>query len=170
MSVPPAHRKTVTKLAALTVAILTVVAMIYFVLIASAKTLACQENLNRIYQSLEMYELAHGSLPRLAFYAEEPLSDPESICVALESYGLTPETFICPSAHALVAETGLTYIWNTRLNGRSMQEFYEKQWMLVEIEAISSEVSGPHFGSCQVLYTDGSIERARNPADVLELW
>jgi len=170
MSASPSHRNTITKLVILASLILLLVGVMYLVLIASSKTLACRENLARIYQSLEMYELAHGSLPRLAFFAEEPRSDSESICVVLESYGLSPETFVCPSAHPLVAKTGLSYIWNTRLNGRSMQDFYEKQWMLVEIEAISLDVNFPHFGACQVLYTDGSIERMRNPAGVLNGW
>jgi prepilin-type processing-associated H-X9-DG protein len=170
MSFAGAHRKTVVKLLALTLAILLVVGVMYLVLVVSTHTLTCQDNLTRIYQALETYELAHGALPRLAFYPEEPLSDPESICVALEAYGLTPTTFICPSVHHLVARTGLTYIWNTRLNGRSMQDFYEKQWMLVEINAISTEVGCPHFGSCNVLFTDGSVERIRNPAALLERW
>lgn len=170
MSVSSVHGKTITKLLALGVCILLVVGIMYLALMASTRTLTCQENLTRIYQALETYELAHGSLPRLAFLAAEPLSDPESLCVVLESYGLTPEHFICPAAHPLIAETGLTYIWNTRLNGRSMQDFYEKQWMLVEINAIAPDIAGPHFGACNVLFTDGSVERIRNPADLLAAW
>ena len=36
-------------------------------------------------------------------------------------------------------------------------------WMLVEMTAVSSDLPAPHLGQCNVLFTDGSIRRIRDP-------
>jgi len=160
----------VLKIIVLTGVLAAVMALIYIVLIQAARTVTCRDQLTRIYQALEVYEMSHGAMPRLAFYPEQPLSDIESICVALEAYGLEPETWVCPGSHRVIANTGLSYIWNTRLNGRSLRSFREPQWLLAEIHALAPDVPRPHLGYCNVLFTDGSIQRVRYPAQEIADW
>lgn len=143
---------------------------IYLALIAATRTVACADNLKRIYGALEIYELSHGALPRMDFYPDEALTSPESMCVVLESYGLESATWICPATHRVIRDTGLSYLWNTRLNGVSLRALPERQWMLVEINAISAEVPRPHLGYCNVLFTDGTVERMKNPAREIAGW
>jgi prepilin-type processing-associated H-X9-DG protein len=160
----------VLKLVALTGVLAATIGIIYFVLVEAARTVQCRDQLSRIYQALEVYEMSHGSLPRLAFYPEEPLADLDSICVVLEAYGLESSTWICPSSHKVIANAGISYIWNTRLNGRNTRSLREPQWMMVEINALSADAPRPHLGYCNVLFTDGSIARIRNPAETLADW
>lgn len=158
------------KLLALAAAIALVITAIYMALYAASRTLACRDNLTRIFEALEIHEMTHGALPHLAFYPAEPLTDTESICIVLEAYGIDPSTWICPSAPDVMTGTGLTYIWNTRLNGRSLRNLGERQWMLMELHGLDQTLPGPHFRSCNVLFTDGTVERVRNPAESIARW
>ena len=156
------------KLFVLTVAVFAMVGGIYYVLMQVSKTVQCNENLTRIFQALELFEMDRGSLPRLAFFPEEPMTDPDSIRVVLEEYGVDPHAWVCPAAHPMIANLGLSYIWNTRLNGANLRGLEERQWMLIEINALSEDVPAPHLGYYNVLYTDGKVERIRDPANTLK--
>lgn len=160
----------VVKLIGLTAVMGLTVALIYMLLIQAARTVQCRDQLINIYRALEVYEMSHGTLPRLAFYPEEPNSDLDSMSVTLEAYGLEPSTWICPSSHEIIANTGLSYIWNTRLNGRKLRDAAEPQWLIAEINALSPDVPRPHLGYCNVLFTDGSVKRVRNPASEIADW
>lgn len=123
----------------------------------------CAANLRRIYAALELYEIDRGTLPRLAFFPDDPKQDPDSIVVALTPYGTTPDVYLCPTAPLPHRELGLTYLWNTRLNGRKIPRASTPEWMLVEINALSDEVPASHMGKYNVLYTDGAVHREKDP-------
>jgi hypothetical protein len=155
------------KLFLLTVAIFGLVGSIYYVLIQVSNTVRCSDQLSRIYQALELFEMDRGSLPRLASFPDEPMTDPDSIRVVLEEYGVDPNVWVCPTAHATVANLGMSYVWNTKLNGLNLRDFEERQWVLIEINALSPDVPAPHIGHYNVLFTDGTVERVRDPANTL---
>ncbi len=152
----------------LTVAVFILVGAIYYVLIQVSKTVQCSDQLIRIYQALELFEMDRGSLPHLAFYPDEPMTDPDSIRVVLEEYGVDPHAWVCPASHPLITNLGLSYIWNTRLNGANLRGFDERQWMLIEVNALSDDVPAPHLGYYNVLYSDGKVERISDPAESLK--
>ncbi|HMO04469.1 MAG TPA: hypothetical protein PKC67_09040 [Kiritimatiellia bacterium] len=156
------------KLFVLTVIVFTLVGGIYHVLMQVTKTVQCAEQLTRIYQALELFELDRGALPKLAFYPDDPMTDPDSIRVVLEEYGVDPSAWICPASHPAIANLGLSYIWNTRLNGANLRSFTDRQWVLIEINALSPDVPAPHLGTYNVLYSDGTVERIRDPANTLK--
>jgi hypothetical protein len=58
-------------------------------------------------------------------------------------------------------------IWNVRLNGKKIPRGEERQWMLVEMNALSTDVPAPHLRRYNVLYSDGAVEQVRRPQDVL---
>lgn len=159
----PRATQALVKLVMLSVGIALVIGAIYYVLNEARHALACRENLRRIYGALEIYDMTHGALPRLAFFSREPLNDPESICVALEQYGLEPDVWVCPASHRVIARNGLTYLWNTALNGRSLGSLSDRTWMLMNVQGLSRDVARPHLGYCNVLFTDGSVERIKFP-------
>lgn len=152
----------------MTVAVFAIVGAIYFVLMQASMVVKCEDQLTRIYQALELFEMDRGSLPRLAFYPDEPMTDPDSIRVVLEEYGVDPGVWVCPSANPKVANLGLSYVWNTALNGSNLRSYAERQWMLVEINALSEEVPSPHCSFYNVLYTDGTVARIRRPLEELK--
>lgn len=148
--------------------ILAIVGAIYYVLIKIGESIRCSDHLANIYQAVELFEMDRGSLPTLALYPDEPLVDPDSIRVVLEEYGVDPLVWTCPSSHPKVAHLGLSYIWNTALNGSNLKSYENRHWMLIEINALSEDVPASHFGYYNVLYTDGTVERIDEPSEELE--
>ncbi len=122
----------------------------------------CRKHLYHMYTVMEMYEIEHGHLPSLSFYPDDPRHDEESLRVFLEKMGLNGDVCVCPSAPKTIRETGLTYLWNIKLNQQKLS-LKNPVWMLVELNALSSQVSPPHRGNYLILYSDGRIERSALP-------
>ena len=127
----------------------------------------CLSNLRALYRALELYEMDRGTLPKLAYFPDIPTEDTDSLRVVLESFGATGSACLCPASAPGVQELGLTYVWNVRLNGKKIPRGDERDWMLVEINALSGDVPAPHLGWYHVLYTDGTVDRVRKPRSQL---
>jgi prepilin-type processing-associated H-X9-DG protein len=127
----------------------------------------CKRNLYAIYNALELYEIDRGTLPRLAFYPDQPRTDRDSPLVVLRAYCSDPSVFVCPAAPAHYRETGLTYVWNVNLNGRKMQGVDPPTWIFTELQALSDTVPPPHLGVFNVLYTDGHVRKMKTPPEGL---
>lgn len=128
----------------------------------------CQKNLRTLYRALEMYEMERGALPKLSFFPDLPTEDADSLRIALEPFGATASSCVCESAPHNFQELGLTYIWNTRLNGHKIPKGSQREWMLIEVQALSTDVPAPHWGRYHVLYSDGEVERIADPKKKLE--
>ena len=144
-----------------------VLAIIFAVLHELRLSFECQSNLRTLYHALELYEMERGALPKLAFFPDIPQEDTDSLRVVLESFGSGGSACICPAAPATLQELGLTYVWNVRLNGRKIPRGAAREWMLVDIQALSSDVPAPHLRRYHVLYSDGTVERIRGPVQEL---
>ena len=148
--------------------LLVAVGIIYFVLYQVSLQKDCAVHLGRLYRAMELYEIDRGTLPRLAFFPDDPKQDPDSLRVALEAYGADSGGCVCPTAPNIQTELGLTYVWNVKLNNRKMPRDEEPEWMLVEISALSVDVPAPHLGQYNVLYTDGKVRRVKYPLQELK--
>lgn len=142
-------------------------AIIFAVLHELRHSFECQSNLRTLYHALELYEMERGALPKLAFFPDIPQEDTDSLRVVLESFGAGGSACVCPSAPENLRELGLTYVWNVRLNARKIPKGQAREWMLVDIQALSGDVPAPHLKRYHVLYSDGSVERIRNPLQEL---
>lgn len=123
----------------------------------------CAKNLQAVYAALEMYEVERGSLPRLAFYPDDPKQDADSILVVLRPYRAGTDVYACPSAPPSLRNAGLTYVWNVRLNGKKLRGPGAPVWMLVEMNALSDTLPAPHLGRYNILYTDGRVAASKEP-------
>ncbi len=124
----------------------------------------CRARLERIYMAMELYELGNGHLPKLDFYPDNPREGRESLRVVLSKYGLLGSDCVCPAAHPLIQEKGLSYVWNIALNNQSLSGRQQPDWMLIELEALNPKLRGPHLRQYHILYTDGKVQRtARIP-------
>ena len=121
----------------------------------------CESHLHDIYTALELFVIDRGTLPDLAFFPEDPLNDPDSLLAVLAPYGVQRETGICPSVPDHIQRSGLCYIWNPKLNGRTLTSTTNVTWMIADLAAMSSNVPPPHRGHYHVLYTDGSVRREK---------
>ena len=134
---------------------------------ASGHKERCEANLTQIYKAVELYALENNTLPSLAFFPESAQRGPDSLIHVLRGYGLDPEHALCPAAPDPVHWKGLSYVWNPSLNGKRFADLPDPIWMVVDIQAISGEVSPPHLGSYLILYTDGSIRETSEPPPML---
>ena len=128
---------------------------------------ACRRNLRRLYMALEMYEMDRGALPNLAFFPEEPRTEADSLRVVLEKYGAGGDTCVCPKTHPNHRRLGLTYVWNTKLNGGELHGPGTREWMLTEINGLSGQVPAPHLRHYNILYTDGWVQSSKEPPPTL---
>ena len=119
----------------------------------------CRAQMKRIYGALGFYEVQNGHLPDLSFYPDNSREDKDSIRVVLEAYGLNAADTICPKAQPLVRESGLSYLWNVNLNHQVLSASQQSEWLITEIEVMSNQIKGPHFGQYHVMYTDGHVKR-----------
>lgn len=124
---------------------------------------SCEQRLERIYQILAQYEQQHGRLPVLELFPEDPERNEESLLHVLGQFESDPDWAVCPASHPVLREHGLTYLWNTALNQSSLLDRKEITWVLVDIQALDDRLTGPHFGSYHILYTDGRVERSPSP-------
>ena len=127
----------------------------------------CLAQLKQIYSAIGLYEFDGGRLPSLAFYPEQPRQDPNGIREALKKFGADPRLFLCPGTPALVRDTGLSYVWNVSLNGRSLKDIRDPVWMLVEVNALDEQIPRPHWGRYHILYTDGRVVLSEAPPEDL---
>ena len=127
----------------------------------------CIENLQSVYDAVHRYDEKHASLPDLAFFPGDVRRDLDSLLVVLEPHGLREPQCVCPGADPVLAETGITYVWNVSLNGRRLSSLEIPVWMMVEINVLSPSVPATHRGGYHVLYTDGRVEREVNPPAIL---
>lgn len=126
----------------------------------------CMAQLRQFYIALELYELDYGRLPHMAFYPDDAWLDPHSLLVVLDPYGVTSEMGLCPHSHHRIRKRGLSYVWNTEANGRSLQELDPDMWLITGINALSHQVRRPHIGRHITLYADGRVLRSRRPPPI----
>lgn len=126
-------------------------------------------NMRMVYMAFEWYEMDRGRLPELAFYPDDPRHDNDSLLVVLSKYGVNEEMTVCPTAPEVLQQLGLNYVWNVKLNGRKLHEPGMRDWMLVEMHALSDRIPAPHLGTYTILYTDGKVEHARTPPPGLQV-
>lgn len=155
--------RALAKVLALVITVGIVLSVLYYFLVQVRRGKECEANLLKIYRALELYELDRGELPALAYYPDDPKEDPDSLRVVLESYGVDAISSVCPSAPASIAETGLSYIWNSALNGKKMPRSGEPVWLLVDITGLSVDVPAPHLRRYNVLYSDGRVRKVASP-------
>lgn len=130
---------------------------------------ACEAQLESMYLALEFYEMDNGLLPDLAYFPSRPKEGANSLVQVLKPYGLQPESCVCPAAGALLAEQGLTYIWNADMSGKRLGARNNPTWLLIEIQALSARIKRPHFNAVHVLYTDGHIRKLKEiPHEILK--
>jgi len=124
-----------------------------------ALELNCRNNLRQINMALQMFILTNDKLPSAAFYPKNAAGDKNSIRVILKSYGASKGLFIDPAAPEKLKKLGLTYLWNDTFNGRRPGKVPDasKQWLMIDMSAVSNDVPAAHRGGYNVLYVDGHV-------------
>jgi prepilin-type N-terminal cleavage/methylation domain-containing protein/prepilin-type processing-associated H-X9-DG protein len=154
---------TLTELLVVLLVLAALAACSFHIVRQSRLTRQCTANLRKIYSALETYEIDRGTLPRLAFYPDDPKQDNDSLITVLQPYGAGGAMYICPATPEILRNSGLTYAWNVQLNGKKLRAPGAPSWMMTELNALSGNVPAPHLGSYNVLYADGRVQPAKEP-------
>ncbi|MBM4038531.1 MAG: hypothetical protein FJ290_08455 [Planctomycetes bacterium] len=123
-------------------------------------------NLRQLYLLLQT-QCISGALPRATFFPEgDPKKDPKSIIRLLP--GAPPQLFVSPFAPQSLQDKGLTYAWNTALNGKTLDTVPRTTWVLIDVTAFIADPSIAKPAKYLVLYADGRAEAvAEPPADIV---
>ncbi len=124
-------------------------------------------NLRQLYLLLQTQCIA-GALPSAAFYPQgDPRKDPKSIVRLIP--GAPPQLFVSPFAPDALREKGLTYAWNTAVNGKTLDVVTGGTWLLIDVTAFIADPRIPKPGKYLVLYADGRAEAVSEPpADIVK--
>jgi len=123
-----------------------------------AKALQCQNNLRQMGLVLKTM----GTMPNAAFYPSgDPKSDPKSLLFIGKKAGLSESMFLCPTAPDEFSKKGLTFLWNDAVNGKDAFSV-PREWLMIEMNALSAKPTPPHSGKYHVLYGDGSVKAVKS--------
>lgn len=113
--------------------------------------------LSHVYEALDRYEARNGVLPVLAFYPEDVFGGADSIRELMSRYLIDGNDLVSPGAHPILRRTGLTYVWNTAFNGKSIPREGDAQWLLIDIQALEPLAPRAHQKGYLCLFSDGTI-------------
>ena len=124
-------------------------------------------NLRQIYLLLET-QCISDALPRAAFFPQgDPKKDPKSIMRLIS--GAPPQLFVSPFAPPALQDKGLSFAWNTALNGRTFDAVPRTTWVLIDVTAFITDPNVPKPHKYLVLYADGRAEAVgQPPGDIVE--
>lgn len=135
--------------------------------LGTAQRTVAINQMKQIYLAIQMAaDDADGRLPAAEMYpniARDPgavQNSPRSI-VRLVGGGLPANLWVAPRAPEVFQKAGLTYIWNTALNGQLLDQVPDpaNTWMLMDMNAAAAMLPelgvAPQGGGYLVLYADG---------------
>ncbi len=145
----------------------------------------CASNLKNLFDLIKGYDAKHGHLPKAAFFPEQPLTSPDSLCALLIGFlastgaesrgeGATEITgqkkaalFTCPTCSPDLQAFGLNYVWNQQLNGERLADIEDpaNTWLLMDfVGAHDWMVNNGYCGhrrGVDILYADGTVKWSR---------
>jgi hypothetical protein len=138
----------------------------YGYVINQANELKGTASLQQIHLLIKMHCMTNR-LPDAAFYPKgDPVKDPKSIIRLLGS-GANPKLFVSPFAPKPLKEKGLTYAWNSKVNGKSLDRLPRDTWLLVDLAAFIVDPDVPRPSKYFILYADGRAMAVKElPADI----
>jgi prepilin-type processing-associated H-X9-DG protein len=126
----------------------------------------CKNNLHQIQSALTMFLTENNDrLPDGVFYPKEMSSD-KAIHNILNPY-IRGNVFVCPALPDELQKRGLTYLWNDIFSGKRINVIQnaDKEWLMVEMTAVSKDIPPPHAKGYTILYLDGHIDYLHQPPD-----
>lgn len=131
-------------------------------------------NLRQIYMAIQMYADDNDGLPNAEFYPDirrDPkavTNSPRSI-VRLLGQGIPASFWINPTAPERFQQAGLTFVWNTTVNGKNLDQLEPRTWLLMDMNAAAYMIPDviPRAGGYLVLYADGSVKYEMQPPQIV---
>lgn len=140
----------------------------------AARRAVATNQLRQIHAALVMQaDDNDGQLPAALFYPDlrrnrnAARTDPRSIVNQVS--GLPGAVWVSPAAPATFQDAGLTYVWNTSVNGQSLDALSADTWLLADMNAAGWLLPDliPRSTHYLVLYADGRVEYQTEPPQLL---
>jgi hypothetical protein len=138
----------------------------YHYAINKANEIKGLHNLKQIHMLLQMQSMT-GGLPNAAFYPKgDPKKDRRSIIKLIP--GAPAQLFVSPFAPSALQAKGLTYAWNDKVNGKSLDQV-RHTWLLVDLAAFIADPSLPKPSKYLILYANGKAQAVADlPPDIVK--
>jgi hypothetical protein len=135
--------------------------------ITKAREVEGISNLRQLHMLLMMQCMA-SPLPNAAFYPEgDPKTDPKSILKLIPD--APPQFFLSPIAPEPLRAKGLTFAWNTAVNGKQLDSLPGNTWLLADLAAFIADPKVARPGKYLILYANGKAEAVTElPADIVQ--
>jgi hypothetical protein len=135
--------------------------------ITKAREVQGISNLRQLHMLLMMQCMA-SPLPNAAFYPEgDPKTDPKSIMKLIPD--APPALFLSPIAPDPLQAKGLTFAWNTAVNGKTLDSLPGNTWLLADLAAFIADPKVARPGKYLVLYANGKAEAVTElPAEIVQ--
>lgn len=134
--------------------------------------------MKQMYTAIQMFCGDHDDkLPRADFYpdtrrdANACTKSRRSIVVQLGGYVGDNRIFVASEAPEKFKKAGLTYVWNTAVNGKQLDQLPPKTWLLMDMNAAAYAIPDlvPRSkNGYLVLWSDGSVKFEVNPPQVVK--
>lgn len=131
----------------------------YIAVLDKARETQCLVQLKQVYQALTLFELDHGGLPNAALFPGKELKtrDPRSLANVLKPYLAGSGVLLCAGASPDLKAYGISYAWNSNLNGRSLASIRNPRQAGLLIDANALIGKPAHRNGWNVLYADGVV-------------
>jgi prepilin-type processing-associated H-X9-DG protein len=115
----------------------------------------CLQHLKTIGQALQLMDALGTPLPKAVFFPQESTAD-KSLAKLLAQQ-VQAQAFICPAAPAALKARGISYLFNSKLAGKTLSEIPDasKTWLLTDINLVDPKLPPAHNGGATVLFADG---------------
>ncbi len=120
-----------------------------------------------IHGLIQQHVAKQGTLPKAAFFPENPASDADSLAVVLGED--SRRWLVCPTCSTDFRRLGLTYVWNEKLSGKKPAEIPDpaNTWLVMDFVAVHpwmvTNRSCGHRGGVLALYADGTVRWTEPP-------
>ncbi|MHB8995272.1 MAG: prepilin-type N-terminal cleavage/methylation domain-containing protein [Armatimonadota bacterium] len=127
-----------------------------------AHQVTCYNQLRQLGLSFMMMAHMDEPLPQAWFYPPDnhPAREQYNIVNIMARQRVPKQFFICPSAPEELKARGCCYLYNDRLSNRNLDSIDRpgETWLMMDVNAVTSEVPPAHNEGCNVLFCDGHVK------------
>ena len=123
----------------------------------------CYNQLRQMFMAFQMRANNDEPLPQAWFYPPDPphpAREQYNLVNLLARDGVPKSLFICPSAPEEIKNRGICYLYNDKLSNRNLDSIDNPTatWIMMDVNAVSGDITPAHNGGCNVLYCDGHVK------------
>jgi len=131
----------------------------YTAVLDKARETACMVQLKQVYDALVMFDQDNGGLPTAVLFPRKEYKnrDPLSLANVLKPYLGGGGVLLCTGAGPELKGYGISYAWNSNLNGQSLEALANPGQVPLLMDANALIGKPAHRDGWNILYADGIV-------------